>query len=543
MPGPFNLDDRFRLEPLHRAADVSIGLTARVHDPAWALMRQWQLGEFAGQDAGSPVLVRLAGESTLISHWRPALEGAPPAWIPYHPSEGPLDALIEAEERIAPDLRERVEGGAHFVRLLTQDEQAARLPDLLAACGFRPEELVDRERGPAEPADDAPADDELDLVALLGTKVPDAQRLTDAIDAGTPAVAGLGEVASEWRAWWSRLHPDPGPDVFDEQRNEHRAAFSVAGRVLVADEYLGDGLDWFAVDVDPADRPAPRGRTHRFRREALASPVRFGGLPADRFWEMEDAQVDLGSTDVSTLDTGRLLLIAFAEVYGNDWFLLPLEVPAGSLTAIEQLTVTDTFGQTRTLERAGASDEAWSLFTLHGADDGLLVMPSERGTTGATLERVALARDELANVAWAIEGEYTDERGRLISRRDRWPAIAPEPEPPGELPAYAVQTVVPDYWLPLVPHMVRPGAIRFALVPLEQPGIDSAPRGRLLRPGAWLHEEEVPREGALVTRRPVLARWFDGSLHAWTRREKNPGGGEGSSGLAFDIVRPSEPWP
>jgi len=44
-------------------------------------------------------------------------------------------------------------------------------------------------------------------------------------------------------------------------------------------------------------------------------------------------------------------------------------------------------------------------------------------------------------------------------------------------------------------------------------------------------------------RRPVLARWFDGSWHAWMRREKNPGSGQSSNGLAFGTVRPTQPWP
>jgi hypothetical protein len=522
-------DDFFRLEPLHRSPEVASGLTARVHDPAWALMRQWQLGEFAGQDAGSPVLVEVAGQSTPITHWRASLDASEP-WIPYRASEGPLDELIEAEETQPADELMRAEGGAHFVRLLDEAGQSAKLPAVLEAFGLA---------APAAPI----TDDDTDLVALLAASVPDAARLAQAIDDGSLPVAGIAEVAKRWREWWATLHPDPGPDTFDEHRFEHHAAFSVANRVLRADEYLGDGLDWFTVDVDPAGAAQPAGEPFRFAREAIASPVRFGGLPADRFWEMEDAQIDLGSTDVSTLDTGRLLLIAFAEVYGNDWFLLPLEVPAGSLTVLEQVRVTDTFGQQRVIERAGRDNPAWNMFALTGADDGLLVMPSERGATGEVLETIALVRDELANLAWAIEAEFTDGRGRRVSRRDRWLEIAPDPEPPGDLPAYAVQTIVPDYWLPLVPHQVSVGSIRFALVPLLQPGIESQAFGRLLTPDQWLHEEEVPREGASVTRRPVLARWFNGASHAWTRREKNPGAGESSSGLAFDIIRPSEPWP
>jgi hypothetical protein len=106
-----------------------------------------------------------------------------------------------------------------------------------------------------------------------------------------------------------------------------------------------------------------------------------------------------------------------------------------------------------------------------------------------------------------------------------------------------VQTVVPDFWFPLAPEPVRPGMIRFRLGSLSAPGVDSRPAGRLITEGQWVHEEEVPREGALVARRPLLARWFDGSWHTWVRREKGAGTGESSSGLAFDTVRPTEPWP
>jgi hypothetical protein len=525
----FELDDIFRLEPLHRTSEVESGLTAKIHDPAWMLTRQWQLGEFAAQDAGSPVEVDLEGKSTLISHWRAALEDGAD-WIPYHPSEGPLDTLIEAEERPrAPDQRTRVEGGAHFARLLDAAGLSDRLGAVVEALGFEVE------------GDSAGED--TDLAALLSGKVPDAMKLASAIDAGELPGQGLDAVAKAWREWWAEIEPDPGPDTFDPTRFEHRAEFSVLDLALRADEYTGDGLDWFSVDLSPTGVSEPAAAPLPFKRTALATPVRFGGLPADRFWEMEDAEIDLSSTDVGTIDTGRLLLIAFAEVYGNDWFLLPLEVPSGSLTQIETVRVTDTFGGTTEIEPAGREDAAWNMFTVEGTDGGLLVMPSQRGQTGAVLESISLSRDELANQAWAIEATYTDDRGRQIDRRNAWAAILPPDPPRGENPAYAVQSIVPDYWLPLVPQAMAPGEIRFALVPLEQELGESKPQGHLLTPETWLHEEEVPREGAAVTRRPVLARWFDGSTHAWTRREKNPGSGESSSGLAFDTVRPTEPWP
>src|SRR5688500_14887734 len=89
---------RFRLAPLSRTHEAASGLAARVRGPAWARARPWQFGEFAGQDAGSPVLAQIDGHSTLISAWRPAGQGdlpvsaGPRPWVPYDPTTGPLDA-------------------------------------------------------------------------------------------------------------------------------------------------------------------------------------------------------------------------------------------------------------------------------------------------------------------------------------------------------------------------------------------------------------------------------------------------------------------
>src|ERR1700739_3622642 len=59
----------WRLEPTPRAEGIDEGLAARIHDPLWLLARQWQMGEFRGQDAGTPALVQVAGSNALITAW------------------------------------------------------------------------------------------------------------------------------------------------------------------------------------------------------------------------------------------------------------------------------------------------------------------------------------------------------------------------------------------------------------------------------------------------------------------------------------------
>ena len=57
-----------------------------------------------------------------------------------------------------------------------------------------------------------------------------------------------------------------------------------------------------------------------------------------------------------------------------------------------------------------------------------------------------------------------------------------------------------------------------------------------------MHEEEVPRDGLVLTRRPVLARWHDGSWHRWVRRTRAGSSGESDSGLTYDSLSPSPTW-
>ncbi|WP_046584959.1 hypothetical protein [Streptomyces mangrovisoli] len=529
-------DGPFRLEPGHRTDDIEAGLAARVHDPLWLLTRQWQFGEFTAQDAGSPAVVRMSGSSAPIDAWRPV--GAAD-WVPYDPRLGPLDVQIE-DEPVRADERLRAEGGAALLRMADDAGVLAAAVTALTAHQL---------------ADGTP---DMSLVGLLEGRVPDAAAVAAALDAGTlggAADPAFAEVTGRWRRWWAGQLAGAGPDCYAPQRLEYAAELSTGGTVLRADQYLGDGLDWYALDVHTGDEvvAAPAAAPRSFSGESVPTTVRYGGLPADRFWEMEDARVDLGATEVSTLDTGRLLLISFATVYGNDWFLAPLEVPAGSLTTLDQLLVRDVFGRQHLVRRAGLDDPSWSMFTLHApeadhpAASALVVLPTEPGQAGEPLEEVVLARDELANLAWAVRHRCTDGRGVPTDLRDRWARVAPpDPAPAGNLPGYAVRTTVPDYWLPLVPEPVlREGTLstRFKAVPQDEPGTEPPPPGRLIVPGVRIHEEEVPREGVRLTRRPVLARWYDGSWHSWVRREKAPGTGGSSSGLAFDTVRPTEPWP
>lgn len=68
------------------------------------------------------------------------------------------------------------------------------------------------------------------------------------------------------------------------------------------------------------------------------------------------------------------------------------------------------------------------------------------------------------------------------------------------------------------------------------------PQGGLLAgAGPRLHDEEVSREGARVTRAFQHARWNDGSAHLWIGQRRAAGRGEGSRGLRFAYLEGEGP--
>ena len=47
--------------------------------------------------------------------------------------------------------------------------------------------------------------------------------------------------------------------------------------------------------------------------------------------------MNLAAVTVSPDDLARMLIVEFATVYGNDWDLLPIQLPSGAVHQISQL--------------------------------------------------------------------------------------------------------------------------------------------------------------------------------------------------------------
>ena len=79
-----------RLEARPRTVEFDRALRAEVRDPLWMLTKQWQMGEFRGSDAGSPVFAKLQMETTRLTKYRPAAGDVQP--FDY---ATPLEAKVE----------------------------------------------------------------------------------------------------------------------------------------------------------------------------------------------------------------------------------------------------------------------------------------------------------------------------------------------------------------------------------------------------------------------------------------------------------------
>jgi hypothetical protein len=190
-----------RLEPRPRAPQVAETLAAEVRDPLWFLARQWQLGEFRGEDAGSPAVVRLTTRLT-----RPAAWASPGGDVTL--GTGPVEPVVLGEA-FGADLATRVELGHTFLALLGDRYAPAAVPaavvtDVRAAFSVRPWTAV-RAVGRA-------------------FRVTDAALAADVASGGLPSAALVAAFAD------AGLTLDVASPVADLG----------AGRVLVTDALRGD---------------------------------------------------------------------------------------------------------------------------------------------------------------------------------------------------------------------------------------------------------------------------------------------------------------
>jgi len=323
---------------------------------------------------------------------------------------------------------------------------------------------------------------------------------------------------------------------------------------------------------------------------------------------MEDARIAYGLLPVGPTDLAQLMVIEYAGSYGNDWFVVPVRLPVGWLYQVASFTITDSFGIIASAQAiTNPNGTKWTLYelTAEGAAQSRLahtvLLPDSvvNIQEGAVLEETLLARDEMANLAWAIEHRVQGVSGEPLDRELEAKSLSFQQKihfdtaPTSPQVVYRLATPVPANWTPLLPvrdpelNLADPLTIRLARAGMKRfypedsvevlgpaagdtdykaflDNLDEQttyvtrvtvsgelrayvfyPRGWLLRADPTqpmgndpliLEEEEVPRIGARLKRKFQYARSSDGRSWLWIGRNKIAGSGEAASELRFDVA-------
>jgi hypothetical protein len=615
-----------RLETHPAGVNLKNGLQAALADPLWMLSRQWQFNEFQGEDAGTPLNLAFSVDGTPVDFFRSGHDSQGP-WEPLVAGSAPLEAHVEAEAVWKTHARLRGEAGLHALRLLPS---AGARAALLAAYAM---------------ALDAPTDPEADMAGLLwstvfNTRTVDAQRLADDLRplgdgadglTALPAVLNIPPADADasktalaaWLVWLNELaYEGPTQGATENpswQKNRMEYAFSLKSGnvVLKSDEYTDGRLDWddFRAEAATEADGNPAGGAPAVQKFAVASrhpsPVRYPGMPAERYWEFEDGNVSFAGAEAGVTDMLRMTVTEFALTFGNDWFVVPVRLPVGGLYRVAGFQVTDTFGIAASvgpISEPGnpASSVPWTMFELSAnaslpqqLHHTVFLPDSVDGVQeGAVLEHTFLVRDEMANLAWAIEKKVQGVSGEPLDRDMEAKNLAFQQQidfkSGDDSPqlVYRLATPVPANWTPLLPvrplplDPANPLAIRLARAGMKRfypeasvemlgsvdpaytaflDGLDAQknfikklqidanlrayvfyPRGHLLRNDPeqpmpdderlLIEEEEVPRIGASLKRKFQYARSSDGKSWLWVGRSKTAGRGEAASALRFDVA-------
>ncbi len=495
-----------RLEPRCRSNDFARGLEARTADPLWMLARQWQTGEFQGEDAGSPLEVHIKHSTQSLARVRLGETGEPS-----HLPNAPLETIVE-QERLELDWRTRVQIGQQFERFIRSEIGEAdpgHAQDVIEAYrsyrtnGGKYLFLLVLPQGEEWVVIDRATRRFLQLVAK---RVVDGKKLLQTIDFNDqnqheiPLLGGLTQeqlnsIIGRLRDWCSclNIHPDPSkPEAWRSHQLDYRFRLNPpedtqpAKTRILAPNYRNGELDWYTFNIAGGLQGIWMGhvpiKTHPTR-------ITVGGV-SPRWWAFEDANIDFGKLDVAKPDLAKLVLMEFALIYGDDWFSVPLPVQMSNLVKIYELKVLNVFGEDLIVDPARKPDPdpllRWEMFTLSpvpnvnqpgvgnpdlpGVADELgnpvLFIPPVAGfrEESPTLEEVRFMRDEGANMVWAVEHTVRNGLGlpvdgfdaqRERSERQREADIARLREGPklssSGVPRYRLATTVPENWIPFIP--------------------------------------------------------------------------------------------
>lgn len=511
-----------RLEPRPFERNLEAGFASAVHDPVWFLGRQWQMGEHQGENASSPVWAYYDLRSQPI-------ESADPR---FDPKAIPAEVIVESEIDDWWTMGRRVRIG----------KRLAGHPAVQGRDDLR-----------------------------FYNPPPPYEHFHDILD-GRAVWRARGDLGLTDAEFGADLPPPDSTPAWDREellyQQNAASAFDTGEHRLVVQRHRGGRLDWQSVEGAPVEPPALVAAEPR---EAIPTALQYPGAPNTRWWQIEDAEVDIGGYAPDTAHTPTALLTELIFSHSDDWFLFPVLARAGHAVTMETLEVRDAFdraysSQDQAVDQQGNAlnkplwlglhpPQDWTLFQVDGLSSAALLLwhVAELPLESAPIERVQFGLDEESNLLWAVE--RTVDGREVESRRLDPPDEAANPrfntgKPSGNARqakeyAYVPAQGIAPYWHPYEIDEVdgKRRLVQRRLVDLsrQKPLLMPAPAAEVLQPAADGQRHQVaplaiPSNGIELERRWQLARDMQGNPVLWIQRQRRALLSPPARRLRFDVM-------
>lgn len=565
---------QFRLEVRARDVNSVDALAMRTADPLWMLGRQWQFGEFQGEDNGSPIQAKAFYRKEKTQYTSTTKGGTQRKKI----NNIPIEALVEAVDIPPLDLKSKVRIGQQFERLIRAHFSKTKATHFIKALrGIFP--LKNEVWKKHDLQNDKKLDHDSErFFNLMQHKVIDGSRLLENIknqaypyQSQTENFKELMYMTYKIKGWHNQffVKETKGLKSWDAYKLSYKFNVHLEEKsnsndaTLHAPEYQSGHLDWYSFDsakvkLDPSQELASTP-------DEIPINVTFEGMPDKRLFSFEDSKADLSSMDIDTSDLLKLMVLDFTLVSGSDWYTIPLDMELGELCWIDRVEVKDVFGVTTIIQndtnKGAVLDEnplkVWDAFKIRNRNieryqpkDHFLYLPpaSTFKIESEPIEELLFLRDEYANMVWAVEKIIPNAMGNPMEGFDLhlelYGSSESEENSTDEIPRYRLSSIVPTNWIPYVPRQVKGSLSEIELKRAymmrnhdDELPTDIRPLTRLAENDVTtVREEAIPKAGVRVQMTKQRIRWTDGKTYVWMGRKILTGRGEGNSGLRFDFL-------
>ena len=578
---------QFAIRPVTQAYDSKDVLAMKTADPLWMLGRQWQFGEFIGEDNGTPVNVKVHYKKAEVTNCFTTIKvNDKEVEVPVSGKsikDVPLETMVEA---MLPkmDLKMQVRLGQQMERLIRErsaNDNEKLIDDLrneykLKRLKFQ-NAAVQTEKEDEENLLDEKSER---FYEIMKGKVIGGKELWDAIVKETDTLVPV-RIKQRFEKWYrDTFYTDIENSPWKDNKLAHDFHLkSGNGNIkLNAPDYQSGHLDWYSFDEIEMTK-AEHGRLEMADNEGpeiyMPINVKFPSMPDKRLFAFEDSGADLGLMEVQADNMFKDMIQQFGLVSGSDWYTIPLDMNLGEMCWIDRIEVTDVFGVTTEISNkyTGNLNQnpllSWDMFKIRPFDvlenrvgttqgqgnslyqpkEHFLLMPPTvmKRLESEPLEELLFVRDEYANMVWALEQKATNGMGQATNGFDLHLEVYGEfveEATEGDIPVYRLASRVPTNWIPFLPEQKINGKKDIKLVKATMPGRSTdveedieALTQLLDGENIEIWEEAIPKAGVRIQLTRQRVRWSNGKTFVWTGRKVLSDRGEGNSGLQFDYLK------